>query len=367
MAKKVIEKKKKVNTPTTKTIAKKTTAAVAKKSDAKKVAAKKTATAKSKVASKPIVKEKTITAKTPVKPVVKEVNVIEKKAPVVLKKEEPAAKKAASKNIKKIVIEAKPLPVITNPAKLKAVKTILISQPKPESGKSPYIDLANEFKLKIDWRPFTHVEGVSASEFRKQKIYIEQFRCVIFTSRVAIEQYFRICEEMRVKISEDNKYFCLSEAIALYLQKFIQYRKRKVFFGDGKLPKLMEVVLKHKEDGKFLLPCSDLKDKALADAFAKHDLPYSEAIIYKTVASNLSDLSDVKYDMLVFFNSSAIDSLYTNFPKFTQDETRLAIFGNTTAETVIGRKLNINVFAPTPENPSLVDAIKKYILAANKK
>lgn len=371
MAKKVIDKKKKVTKPTPKTIAKKTVPAVAKKAETKKVAAKKATVTKTKSTPKSTPKAKSkekvvVVAKT-IKPKVKAIKAVEKKAIVVAPKEEIATKKISAKNLKKVVVEVKPLPIITNPAKFKTVKTILISQPKPELGKSPYIDLANEYKLKIDWRPFTHVQGISAIEFRKQKIYIEQFRCIIFTSRIAIEQYFRICEEMRVKISEDNKYFCLNETIALYLQKFIQYRKRKVFFGDGKLPKLMEVILKHKEDGKYLLPCSDLKDKALADIFAKHDIPYTEAIIYKTVASNLSDLSDVKYDMLVFFNSSAIDSLYTNFPKFKQDETRLAIFGNNTADTAIGHKLNINVFAPTPENPSLVDAIKKYILAANKK
>ncbi|MBK8351922.1 MAG: uroporphyrinogen-III synthase [Saprospirales bacterium] len=369
MAKKVIEKKKKVTTPTPKTIAKKTVKPVEKKATAKNTAA----TKKDKVKTTIVEPKKSIKS-TPAVKVAKQVVKVAKVEKIKAKIEtvqkaiqEKVSAKPASKNLKKVVIEAKPLPVITNPAKLKPVKTILISQPKPELGKSPYIDLANEFKLKIDWRPFTHVQGVSAAEFRKQKIYIEQFRCIIFTSRIAIEQYFRICEEMRVKISEDNKYFCLSEAIALYLQKFIQYRKRKVFFGDGKLPKLTEVILKHKEDGKYLLPCSDLKDKALADAFSKHDIPYTEAIIYKTVASNLNDLSDVKYDMLVFFNSSAIDSLYTNFPKFTQDETRLAIFGNNTAETVIGHKLNVNIFAPTPENPSLVDAIKKYIKTANKR
>lgn len=377
MDKKVIDnKKKKVVKTAPKTIAKKTEKPVEKKANAKKPAVKKAAAVKAKPIAKnptkPVAKTKTEIAKKPVKAaiksIVKPIKVSEKKAEETpnVKEATPIAK-ISSKHSKKITVPEKPLPVITNPAKLKPVKTILISQPKPELGKSPYIDLANEYKLKIDWRPFTHVEGISAAEFRKQKIYIEQYRCIIFTSRIAIEQYFRICEEMRVKINEDNKYFCLSEAIALYLQKFIQYRKRKVFFGDGKLPKLMEVILKHREDGKYLLPCSDLKDKALADTFQKHGIPYTEAIIYKTVASNLNDLSDVKYDMLVFFNSSAIDSLYTNFPKFTQDETRLAIFGNTTAETVLNRKLNINVFAPTPENPSLLDAIKKYIISANKK
>ncbi|MDB5227482.1 MAG: uroporphyrinogen-III synthase [Bacteroidota bacterium] len=279
----------------------------------------------------------------------------------------PSVLKPSSKNDKKIVVESRPLPEIVNPDKLKPVKSILISQPKPESGKSPYIDLAEQFKIKLDWRPFTHVEGIKAPDFRKQKIYIDQYSCIIFTSRVAIEQYFRICDELRVKISEDNRYFCLSETIALYLQKFIQYRKRKVFYGDGKLPKLIEVILKHKEDGKFLLPCSDQRDKALAELLVKHNITYNEAVIYNTAASDLSDLGDVKYDMLVFFNSSGIDSLFTNFPKFEQGETRIGIFGNSTAEAVKAHKLHINIFAPTPENPSLVDAIKKYITKSNKK
>ncbi len=277
------------------------------------------------------------------------------------------ATKINTKLDKKILIETKPLPEIVQPQKLKTVKSILISQPPPEAGKSPYIDLAQQFKIKIDWRPFTHVEGIKATEFRKQKIYVEQYSCVVFSSKIAIEHYFRLCEELRIKISEDNKYFCNSEAIALYLQKFIQYRKRKVFYGDGRLPKLMVLILKHKESGSFLLPCSDVRDGALAEALQKYDIPYVEAFIYKTVASDLSDLSDVKYDMLVFFNPSAIDSLYSNFPDFSQDETRLAIFGNSTAESVKTHQLNINIFAPTPENPSLVDAIKKYIAASNKK
>jgi uroporphyrinogen-III synthase len=351
MAKKVVEKK---------TSAKKTTA---EKASVKKVAkpVEKVATKKSASATKPI-KANDSTKKVVAKSKVAAVKSIEK---LITKKAEAPA--ATVKADKKTVVETKPLPQIVNSGTSKPVKSILISQPKPELGKSPYIDLAEQFKIKLDWRPFTHVEGVKAADFRKDKVYIEQYPCVIFTSRIAIEQYFRICEELRIKINEDNRYFCHSEAIALYLQKFINYRKRKVFFGDGKLPKLMELIVKHKDGGKFLLPCSDVRDKALAEALVKQQITYSEAIIYKTVASDLSDLSDVKYDMLVFFNPSAIDSLYTNFPKFKQDETRLAIFGNSTADTVKAHKLNINVFAPTPENPSLVDAIKKYIIEANKK
>jgi uroporphyrinogen-III synthase len=350
--------------------------AVVKKAPAKKKSAVKLSPKKAVKTTKP---EKPVVKKSAAKPAAKaakEKNEIKAAKPkpvapapalVAEEVEKTAPPPRISKADKKVMLEPKPLPEIINPDKLKPVKSILISQPKPELGKSPYIDIAEQFKIKLDWRPFTHVEGIKASDFRKQKIYIDQYSCIIFTSRVAIEQYFRICEELRLKINEDNRYFCLSEAIALYLQKFIQYRKRKVFYGDGKLPKLIEVILKHREDGKFLLPCSDQRDKALAELLVKHNIPYNEAVIYNTVASDLSDLEDVKYDMLVFFNSSAIESLYANFPKFTQDETRLAIFGNSTADALKAHKLNINIFAPTPENPSLVDAIKKYIVKANKR
>jgi uroporphyrinogen-III synthase len=340
------------------------------------VAAKNTSSKKSAAAKTTVKKEtKSTVKKTATKSVTQTLSsLVAKKTAISKTKNEKEVKptkatliKASSKTDKKTVVELKAYPTIVLPEKLKSVKSILISQPQPELGKSPYIDLANHFKIKLDWRPFTHVEGVKVNDFRKDKIYIEQFSNVIFTSRVAIEQYFRICDEMRIKINEENKYFCISEAIALYLQKFINYRKRKVFFGDGKIPKLIDLILKHKENGKFLLPCSTVRDKALAEKLNSHHISYTEAVIYKTVASDLSDLSDVKYDMLVFFNPSAIDSLYTNFPKFSQDETRLAIFGNSTAETVLAHKLAINVFAPTPENPSLVDAIKKYITLANKK
>lgn len=344
-----------------------------KKSSAKKSSTLKKETPVSKTTTKAVkkmvskekdkkIKTKSI-EKTPTKTSLKTVGKKTQKEKAVVIKEIKQPKKSE----KKIVIESKPIPEIVRADKLKSVKSILISQPSPESGKSPYIDLANHFKIKLDWRPFSHVENISVSDFRKDKVYIEQYSCIIFTSRIAIEQYFRISEEMRIKINEDNKYFCINEAIALYLQKFINYRKRKVFYGDGKLPKLIEVILKHKDAGKFLLPCSNVRDSALAEILAKHQIEYSEAIIYKTVASDLSDLSDVKYDMLVFFNPSAIDSLYYNFPKFKQDETRLAIYGNSTAEAVKAHKLKINVFAPTPENPSLVDAIKKYITEANKR
>lgn len=252
---------------------------------------------------------------------------------------------------------------------LKEVKSILISQPFPENGKSPFLDLANEFNLKVDFRPFIYVEGVIAKDFRKSKIYIDQYPCVIFTSRNAIEHYFRLCEEMRVKVSEETKYFCISEAIALYLQKFIQYRKRKVFFGDGKIPKLIEILIKHKDktDGKFLLPCSDLRDQGMIDLLTKSNVDFSEAVMFRTVTSDLSDLSDVKYDILVFFSPTGIISLFKNFPDFVQNDTRIAVFGNTTAEAAKENHLKLDILAPTPEHPSMVGAIKSYVIQANKK
>jgi uroporphyrinogen-III synthase len=265
-----------------------------------------------------------------------------------------------AKNIENITIEQ---------AALKPVKSILISQPQPENGKSPFLDLAQEFKIKVDFRPFIHVEGVEAKEFRKAKVYIDQYKCVILTSRNAIENYFRLCEEMRIKVAEDTKYFCISEAIALYLQKFIHYRKRKVFYGDGKLPRLIEVILKHKDktDGNFLLPCSDLRDQNIIDTLKKAELQFEEAVMFRTVASDLSDLKEVKYDMLAFFSPSSIMSLYKNFPDFTQDNTRIAAFGTTTHEAVRENALRLDVQAPTPENPSMAGAIKAYILNSNKK
>lgn len=359
MAKKLGEKKGVTSTKTTakptaapkKAAAKKNAAVIKAKTPEKKTIEKKAPEKKLKK-SAPAKQEKAVATAKVVKP-----KLVKPKAII----ETPQGIKATPKQDKKVVIDTKPLPEIVAQDKLKPVKSILISQPKPELGKSPYIDLAQQFNIKLDWRPFTHVEGIKAAEFRKDKIYIEQFSCVIFTSRIAIEQYFRICDELRIKISEDNKYFCNNEAIALYLQKFIQYRKRKVFFGDGRLPKLMEVVLKHKEDGKFLLPCSDVRDKALAEALHKFNIEYSEAVIYKTVASNLSDLSDVKYDMLVFFSPAGIASLYKNFPDFQQNTTLIAAFGQTTSQAVLEAGLRLDIQAPIPEAPSMTMSIENYL------
>lgn len=248
--------------------------------------------------------------------------------------------------------------------KHKRVETILISQPKPE--RSSYFDLEKKWKIKIDWRPFIHVEPVSEKEFRKNRIRPDDFTAIIFTSKNAIEHFFRICEEMRIKMPQTTKYFCLSEAIANYLQKFIVYRKRKVFVGVRKIQDLAAAFQKHKDTEKFLLPCSNLGAKNVVTYLEENKLNYTDAMMYRTVASDLSDLSNVTYDILVFFSPLGIASLYENFPEFEQNDTRLAVFGNTTKKAVEEREgLFINIAAPSPESPSMVMAIDNYLQKSN--
>ena len=289
------------------------------------------------------------------------------KAP--LKKQTPATPavqpiaKPSPKGDKKVLVEEKPLPVIVNPPKLKPVKSILISQPKPDLGKSPYIDIAEQFKIKLDWRPFTHVRGISAADFRKQKVYIDQFSCIIFTSRVAIEQYFRMCDELRIKISEENRYFCLSEAIALYLQKFINYRKRKVFFGDMNNNKeLRTLLVKHKDATRFLYICAETKKDEIPAFLEANNFNYNEGVMYKTVPNDLKSHKLHSYDMLVFFSPTGIHSLFHNFPKFKQEKLKIAVYGKTTADAALARSLKIHIMAPLPQSPTIVVALDHYII-----
>lgn len=247
----------------------------------------------------------------------------------------------------------------------KPVKSILISQPKPE--RSPYYDLEKKFDLLIDWRPFIHVEGVAAKDFRKQKVRPEDFTSIIFTSKNSIDHFFRLMEEMRVKVSQETKYFCLSEAIANYLQKFIVYRKRKVFVGQKTIQDLGPFLKKHKAKERFLLPCSNLGSKDVSDFLDEHGFNWQDALMYRTVSSDLSDLSDVTYDVLVFFSPLGIDSLYENFPDFQQNDTRIAVFGNSTGKAVEGKGLTVNIKAPSPEAPSMTMALENYLILSNKK
>ena len=242
----------------------------------------------------------------------------------------------------------------------KKVKTILISQPEPQSEKSPYFELAKKYNLKIDFRPFIHVEPVPAQEFRQERISILEHTAVILTSKHAVDHFFRMCEEMRVTVPDTMKYFCISESVAFYLQHHIVYRKRKIFVGKVRFADLMDLIKKHRQE-RFLLPCSDLLKPSIPDILADEKINFTRAVMYRTVCSDLSDLADVKYDILVFFSPSGIESLFKNFPDFTQDETRIAAFGSTTIKAVEGSGLTVNVSAPHPKAPSMSMAIEQYI------
>lgn len=246
----------------------------------------------------------------------------------------------------------------------KPVKTILISQPEP--SRSPYFELAKKWDLKIDWRPFIHVEPVTEKEFRRNRIRPDEFSAIIFTSKNAIDHFFSICDMIRCKMSQSTKYFCLTKAIADYLQKFIVYRKRKVFVGIRKIQDLETALNKHKEKERFLLPCSNLGSLKVVEYLNANEFNFKDVMMYKTVSSDLSDLSDVTYDVLVFFSPLGIESLYENFPDFEQRETRFAVFGNTTKKAVEKRGLKIDI-QPTPDTPSMTMAIEEYLTLSNKK
>jgi len=241
-----------------------------------------------------------------------------------------------------------------------AIKTILVSQPKPEGDKSPYFDLADKYKLKIDFRPFIHVEGIPAQEFRQQKINLAEHTAIILTSKTAVDHFFRIAEEMRFEVQDTMKYFCISEAVAYYLQKYVTYRKRKIFFGKQTIEDLVEVMKKHKGE-KYLLPCTDILRDKIPITLEEFNINFTKAILYKTVASDLSDLEEVRYDMLVFFSPGGIESLLKNFPDFKQNGTIIAAFGPTTANAVLKNNLRLDVHAPQPNAPSMTGAIELFV------
>ena len=247
-----------------------------------------------------------------------------------------------------------------------SIKTILVSQPKPEGDKSPYFDLADKYKLKIDFRPFIKVEGVSAQEFRTQRIDFNEHTAVIMTSKNAIDHFFRIAQETRYTVPDALKYFCISEAVALYLQKYVTYRKRKIFFGKQSIEDLMESMKKHKTE-KYLLPCTDILRDKIPETLEEHNINFTKAMLYRTVASDLSDLGDVYYDMLVFFSPGGIESLFKIFPDFKQNNTLIAAFGPTTANAVIKNNLRLDVHAPQPNAPSMTAAIENFVKESLKK
>lgn len=246
------------------------------------------------------------------------------------------------------------------------VKTILVSQPEPKTETSPYFDLSEKQKVKIDFRSFIHVEGISSKEVRAQKIDLSKFTAIILTSRNAVDHFFRIAEEMRFKVPDTMKYFCQSEAVAYYLQKYVVYRKRKIYVGNRTFPELSKLIKKHKDE-KFLLPASDKLKPLIPSELDAIGVNWTRADLYKTVVSDLSDLEDVFYDILVFFSPSGIDSLFKNFPEFKQNNTRIAVFGNSTVRAATNAGLKCNITAPTPETPSMTMALEKYIKEVNKK
>ncbi len=245
------------------------------------------------------------------------------------------------------------------------VKTILVSQPEPKVDNSPYFDLQQKHKVKVDFRPFIDVEGVNAKDGRLQKIDLNNFSAVILTSKNAVDHFFRVADEMRYKVPEGLKYFCQSEAIAFYLQKYVVYRKRKIYVGSKDFADMSSLLKKYKEE-KFLLPASDQLNAEAPITLNNLNLNWTQAIFYKTVMSDLSDLADVYYDILAFFSPTGIKSLFKNFPDFEQNETRIAVFGSTTQKEALEHGLRVDILAPTPESPSMTMALEKYISKANK-
>lgn len=248
------------------------------------------------------------------------------------------------------------------------VKKVLITQPRPEGLKSPYFDLAVKYGLTLDFHPFITVEGIPAKDFRKQKIDIGQYTAVIFTSRNAIDHFFRICEEMKVTISQDTKYFCITESVALYLQKFILYRKRKVFYGaDGLNKSLFDVINKHKDNEKFLYPCSESFDSEITNWLKSHRCEYATPVLYKIVSNDVKAVVERNYDIICFFTPGGVKSLLENFPKYQQKSTRIAAFGANTFKAVEDAGLQLDIQAPAPQSPSMVAALDNYLKSFIKK
>lgn len=245
------------------------------------------------------------------------------------------------------------------------VRTILVSQPEPKIENSPYSELQQKHKVKVDFRSFIHVEGVSAKDVRAQKVDLNNFTAIILTSKNAVDHFFRVAEEMRYKVPEDLRYFCQSEAIAFYLQKYVVYRKRKIYVGQKDFADMTTLFKKYKDE-KYLLPASDQLNSDATTTLNNLKINWTPAIFYKTVMSDLSDLADVYYDILAFFSPTGIKSLFKNFPDFKQNETRIAVFGTTTQKEALDNGLRIDILAPTPDTPSMTMALEKYVAEANK-
>jgi len=245
------------------------------------------------------------------------------------------------------------------------VKTILVSQPEPKVENSPYFEIQHKLKVKVDFRPFIHVEGVNAKDVRAQKVDLNNYSAIILTSKNSIDHFFRVAEEMRFKVPETMKYFCQSEAIAFYLQKYVVYRKRKIYVGQKDFVDLSPLIKKYKDE-KFLLPSSDQLNDDIPTTLNSLKVDWTPGTFYRTVMSDLTDLKDVYYDVLAFFSPTGIKSLFKNFPDFKQNDTRIAVFGSTTQKEALEHGLRIDIMAPAPGTPSMTMALEKYITEANK-
>lgn len=243
------------------------------------------------------------------------------------------------------------------------IKKILVSQPEPSSEKSPYYDIAKDFGVDIVFRPFIKVEGLSPKEFRQQKIALLDYTAVVFTSRHAIDNYFNLAREMRITIPETMKYFCVTETIALYIQKYVQYRKRKVFFGNtGKIDSLLPTMVKHKDE-RYLVPMSSVNNGSVSTILTSKKLNFTECVMFRTVSNDFTDeeIKAFDYDMLVFFSPAGINALTKNFPDFKQDDLRIATFGPSTAKAVVDAGLRLDLEAPSKEFPSMTGALRHYL------
>jgi Uroporphyrinogen-III synthase len=247
------------------------------------------------------------------------------------------------------------------------IKKILVSQPKPTTEKSPYFDISEKYNVKIDFRPFIKVEPILAKEFRTQRISILDYSAIIFNARHGIDHFFRLCEEMRITIPETMKYFCVSESVALYLQRYIHYRKRKVFYGaTGKLPELVTIMNKH-VDEKYLLITSDVQNEDTMSTLEKSKITFDKAVMYKTVSNDFGPNEEFNYDMLLFFSPIGIASLLKNFPEFVQGDIQIGCFGATTAQALRDAGLRLDIEVPLPGVSSMTMALDNFLKENNKK
>ena len=245
------------------------------------------------------------------------------------------------------------------------IRRILISQPEPQTEKSPYFDLASKHNLKIDFKSFIQVEGVSVRDFRQQRINIQEYTALIFTSRTAVDHFFRICEEMRITIPDTMKYFSITESIAFYLQKYVVYRKRKIFYGNNNFTDLMEYILKHKEEN-YLIPLTEPHKPEIEQTLTKHNIKNKIGCFYRTISSNMKETNLSDFDIIVFFSPMGIKSLFENFPKFEQNGLFIGTFGPTTAKAAMDAGLRLDFQAPTPEFPSITSALDHFIKKCSK-